>query len=474
MPILALAVLLSWPIVVAILFSRQERAQALIWSILIGYLILPPLIEIDLPAFPGLNKHMVPALAAGFMVYFAARDRAAPEERPPPMGGFVVLLLAMNFISPLMTALTNPDPLIDGINYRPAMTISQGVASQLLLFMQFLPFFMGYKLLWNARGAQLWLRSLILAVLWYTIPMLIELRLSPQINVWVYGFFQHDFIQTIRYGGFRPIVFLQHPLWVALMTMTAFLSAIAIARNNRTRRNILIALYLGVMVVLCKSAGALLQAMMAAPLVAFARPRMMVLASVMIAGLAFSYPTLRTTSWMPLQGIVDLAMSISPDRGRSLEFRLMNEEELLGRAMERPLFGWGSWGRSLYYDPYSGRLTAIPDGLWVIWIGSNGIFGYLAQFLLLLTPIFAMYRAMPRGSPGGNQAELVVLGTVSLMLAMNLLDLIPNATLTPLTWLTAGALLGNANRLRQGIPQADSLAGSERILPKKAGIQTVL
>lgn len=43
-----------------------------------------------------------------------------------------------------------------------------------------------------------------LGVLWYTIPMLIELRLSPQMNVWVYGFFQHDFIQTVRYGGSLP------------------------------------------------------------------------------------------------------------------------------------------------------------------------------------------------------------------------------------------------------------------------------
>ena len=474
MPLLALAVLLSWPVIVAILFSRLDRQQALIWSIFAGYLLLPPLVEIDLPVFPGLNKAMVPALAAAVMIYLVQRDPVPREDAPPPMGGFITLLIAMNFVGPLLTSMTNPDGLIDGINYRPPVALSQGVANMMLVGMQLLPFLMGYKILWNARGAQLWVRSLILGVLWYTIPMLIELRLSPQMNVWVYGFFQHDFIQTIRYGGFRPIVFLQHPLWVALLTMTAFLGAIAMARNDRSRRNILIALYLGVIVVLCKSAGALLQAMMAAPLVAFARPRTMVLAAAIVAGIAFSYPTLRTTSWMPLQGIVDVAMSISPERGRSLEFRLMNEEALLERAMERPLFGWGGWGRSLFYDPYSGRLASVPDGQWVIWIGSNGIFGYLAQFLLLLAPIFAMWRAMPRGRGAAQGPDFVVLGTGSLMLAMNLLDLIPNATITPLTWLTAGALLGNANRLRQAVPAAAQSPISEQVLPKKAGIQTVL
>lgn len=474
MPVLALMVLVCWPVVVGILFTRLDRAQALIWSIFGGYLVLPQLVEIDLPVFPGLNKHMIPAVAAAFMVYFITKDRARDEPQPPPLGRWVMLLLAMNFVSPIMTALTNPDPLVDGINYRPGMSISQGVANLILQCIMLLPFLLGYKVLWTARGAELWTRALVLGVLCYSVPMLIELRMSPQINVWVYGFFQHDFIQTIRYGGYRPIVFLEHPLWVALMTMTAFLSAIAIARNDRTRRNLLIAVYLGVIVFLCKSAGALMQAIMAAPLVAFFRPRIMVLFAALVATAAFSYPMLRTTPWMPLQGVVDLAGSISPERGRSLEFRLMNEEMLLERAMERPVFGWGGWGRSLFYDPYNGKLSSIPDGQWVIWIGATGIFGYLAHFLLLLTPIFAALRAVPGGRHPPRKKELVTLGALSLMLAMNLLDLIPNATITPLTLLTAGVLLGNAHRLRQGVAEGQVQPVQDRILPKKAGIQTVL
>lgn len=468
MPIVALLV---WPLVVALLFARRDPQRALIWSILAGYLLLPPVVALDLPVFPALDKMMVPAVAAAAMAYFVVRDRG---EKPPAMGGFVVLLLLMNLISPMATALTNPDPLIDGVNFRPGMNFAEGFSNVMLQGMQLLPFLLGYKLLWDAKGAELWCKALVLGVLWYTIPMLIELRMSPQINVWVYGFFQHDFIQTVRYGGYRPIVFLQHPLWVAVMVMTALLAAIALARNNRTRRNILIALYLGAIMVLCKSAGALVQSLMAAPLVLLARPRQMVLAAAVVASIAFAYPTLRTASWMPLQGVVNLAMSISPDRARSLEFRFMNEQRLVERAMERPVFGWGNWGRSLFYDPYDGRMSAVPDGQWVIWVGSRGVFGYLAYFLLLLTPVFMLLRAMPRGRKSSHSPELVVLGALSLMLAMNLLDLIPNATLTPLTWLTAGALLGNANRLRQGVTDAGIPADSDGTLPKKAGIQTVL
>ena len=37
---------------------------------------------------------------------------------------------------------------------------------------------------------------------------------------------------------------------------------------------------------------------------------------------------------------------------------------------------------------------------------------------------------------------------MSLILAFNVFDMLPNATLTPLTWLMAGALTGYAERLR--------------------------
>lgn len=60
------------------------------------------------------------------------------------------------------------------------------------------------------------------------------------------------------------------------------------------------------------------------------------------------------------------------------------------------------------------------------------------------------------------------------MLAMNCVDLIPNATLTPITWLAAGTLLGNARRLLKGVEQPGNLTMPGGILPKKAGIQTVL
>ena len=50
----------------------------------------------------------------------------------------------------------------------------------------------------------------------------------------------------------------------------------------------------------------------------------------------------------------------------------------------------------------------------------------------------------------------------------------PPLTLTPLTWLTAGAIMGNANRLRHRVPDASNSAQAAEVLPKKSGIPTVL
>lgn len=473
MPAFAFMMLLIWPVVTAVIFSRMDKQAALVCTILLGYLILPPLVEIDLPLVPGIGKPMVPALSAALML-FLRRDVPDEVPRPPGFGPVVTVLLVMNFIQPMMTAFANPDTLYDGINVRPGISITNGMGDTLVVFMQLLPFLLGFRWLSDLRGAELLIRGLVTGILCYSVLMIFEIRFSPQTNILVYGYFQHDFIQTIRYGGYRPIVFLEHPLWVALITMLAFLSAIVLARGNPTRRNVLIACYLGVILVSCKTAGALIQAMMAAPLIMLARPRVMVLAAAVVASVAFAYPTLRATPWSPMQAIVNTAMAISPDRGQSLEFRLINEEKLLERALERPVLGWGGWGRSLFYDPYDGKLSAIPDGQWVIWIGAKGIFGYLAIFLLLLTPIWTMMRAIPGGKGTGRQYELLVMGCLSLMLAMNCLDLIPNATQTPVTWLAAGTLLGNARRLLKAAPEAEARVVPGASLPKKAGIQTVL
>ena len=58
---------------------------------------------------------------------------------------------------------------------------------------------------------------------------------------------------------------------------------------------------------------------------------------------------------------------------------------------------------------------------------------------------------------------------MALMLGINMIDLIPNATLTPLTWLMAGAILGYAEAFSR---QTQTAAISPVAAP--TGLRTIL
>jgi len=126
------------------------------------------------------------------------------------------------------------------------------------------------------------------------------------------------------------------------------------------------------------------------------------------------------------------------EREESLQFRFLNEDLLLTHAEERPLFGWGLWSRGRVFDAETGADVSTTDGYWVIIIGIAGWAGYLAIFGLLGLPVLRLWLGMLRtGRP-----PPVVTSALGLLTAINMIDLLPNATLTPLTWLVAGALLG--------------------------------
>lgn len=469
----ALVMLLVWPAVVVVLFGRLPRPEAAVWSILGGYLILPPAVELTIPGIQHVDKYVIPALFAFIMTLI--RGRSASEAPPaPPFPPVVLAFFAMILIAPLLTAVTNTDTLVEGITVRPAITIIQAVGESILAAFHLLPFLLGYWLLSDPKGPQVLGRALILGMLAYSIPMAIEVRLSPQMNVWVYGYFQHDFIQTMRYGSFRPIVFLSHPLWVAFLTLSALICAIGFAFARGDRKSWMTVAYLTGLLLLCKTLGVLVHLMIAAPLLWLLTPRRMVMLSCLLGlGVTF-YPALRAAPWMPIEELSEFISGAEADRGQSFEFRLNNEAILLQRAMERPLFGWGSWGRALLVDPDNGRILTVTDGEWIRILGERGILGYVAEFGLLLLPLFMLWRAWPPDDGRRRGPDQMLLAAMSIILGLNLMDLLPNATVTPLTWLMAGTIAGSAARMAANVYHGNENPVLAQALPKKTGLNTVL
>lgn len=438
--LIAFAALALWPVVTAVLFLRLPPGRALIAAMLAGYLLLPPPpAGFDLPLVPPLTKDTIPALSAAFMCVILWRARMEIL----PRSALARVLVAAFILSPAGTVLTNGDPIVWGQFALPGLRPREAIGMMLSQAITIAPFLMARSLLARDEDQRDLLLALVLGGLVYSLPMLIEVRLSPQINIWVYGYFQHNFEQMMRAGGFRPIVFLYHGLWVAFFAMTTVLAAVAIMRRSGGRNAVIfgaIAAYLFAVLILCKSFAAIFYALAFVPVILFLSTRWQLRLAALIAVVALVYPVMKAAHWVPEEQILTAARSIGPDREVSLRFRFDNETVLSDRAYERPLFGWGLWGRHHIMDD-NGRMLTVTDGRWILVLGVLGWVGFLAEFGLLTLPLLMAFRRV-------DMDHAPYLGPVALILAVNVFDLIPNATITPLTWLFAGAILGYAESAR--------------------------
>jgi len=436
--------LMIWPLVAWVLYSRLPPDKALIWTILGGYMVLPTLVVFNLPVVPDLTKDSVPALAAAAIVVFRLRDRISVL----PKSTIGKMLICLFVLSPFATVLTNGDAIYNAKAALPALRIYDSVATIATQGIALLPFFLARRYLATPEAMRTIVMALVAAGLAYSLPIMIESRLSPILNLTFYGYMQHDFFQTLRFGGYRPMVFMPHGLWVAFFVLMSVLATLTMVRNSPAPlrpRYLLAMVYMLGILVLCKSAGPTIYAIILAPVLLIAPQRWQLVLAACLAIIVITYPLLRGSHLIPVDSLLNMASQANAERASSLNFRLVNEEQLLAHAAERPWFGWGGYGRSLLYDIVTGERTSIVDGYWIITLGIYGWLGYIAEFGLLVLPLLLLGReAIARRKVSLSP----FVGPVALILAANLVDLLPNATIIPFTWLLVGALLGYAETLK--------------------------
>lgn len=444
----AYAALVFWPLVTLALFRFLPPGRALIAAILAGYLLLPPQPAVlDLPLVPDLGKEEMAALSAAFVAVAIHR----PGLELLPRSILARWLIALYVLSPLGTILTNLEPLVFGPLFLPGLGLREGMSAVILQGITVTPFLLARHFLARPEDQRDLLLALMVGGLIYSLPVLAEIRLSPQINTLVYGYFQHSFEQMMRDGGFRPIVFLYHALWVAFYLMTALVAATAITRSMTGRARMLmlgVVGWLALTLVLGKSYASIFYAIALVPVVLFTSPRLQLHIAAVIAVVALAYPLARSIDIIPTDRIVALAGELGPDRAHTLKYRFDNESVLAARAWEKPVFGWGQWGRNHLFAASDGEMLTVTDGQWVLVFGIFGFAGLLGTFGLLALPVLGVWwrrRDIIQGEGALWTAAL------ALMLAVNMFDLLPNATITPLTWLFAGTVLGALERLPKRI-----------------------
>lgn len=438
----AFLVLFSFPLFAVVLFRLLPVPRALIWTIISGHLLLPSSTYFKIPMVPQIDRALVPALSALILcAIMAPKMRPSPDLTARTGRQVIIILLAMVLITPLLTVLTNSEPLINGRSFLPGLRLYDYFSMISQIVVNIIPIWLGLRYLNTHDAHKALLEAFVISGFIYTFPALLEIRISPQLHNWIYGFFPHDFIQSIRDGGFRPVVLLNHGLMVGIYFCISIISAAVLFREARREGRpawhwLAAAIWLTGVLYLSKSFGAFGLAIIFAMIVLFFGSRLQVAVAVVVGFVVMFYPMLRGAGWIPVDAAYEFALSINPDRAASLRFRTNNEDELLAHANLKPLAGWGSWGRNQLYDPEDGRMVSTTDGIWIIFIGMFGWIGYIGRFGLLTVPILFFALRQSRFGPSLITPGLIV------VLSATLVDLLPNAGLVNYIWLMAGAVAG--------------------------------
>jgi hypothetical protein len=323
------------------------------------------------------------------------------------------------------------------------------------------PYLLGRAYLGRPDGIRDAARAVVAAGLLYLPFCLWEVRMSPQLHRQIYGFAQHSFVQHIRGGHFRPMLFMAHGLMVAMFMAVSTLVAYWLWRTRAMQAVAGIrlgwaALALGVTTLLCRSAGAavlLLAGILVLEGTRLLRTSLLVLA---LACAPAAYCTLRM-SGADAKGLVELSTRwLGAERAESLHFRLVNEEMIVERAMAHPWLGWGRGNDARVHDE-EGRDVSVVDGLWIIAVGTQGLMGLIATGLVLAEPLLLLLLAFR----GRRWADPRVAPAAALALAVGLwaIDDLLNAMVSPVFPLVAGAVVSFALhavavRQRRGIAPA--------------------
>ena len=430
--------LILWPFVAPVFFFLMGPGRGLIWSVAVGYLFLPEAIAIDFPGLPSYDKVAAISLSAllGVVLTKNRLDVNSTVRADAKITRRMLLLLfIICFLGPLGTWQTNPETLINGPVVRPSLGVSDALNMSSGMVMRFLPMVLALYVLRTPELQRELLIALVVMTLAYTPLILFEWRISPQLHQWVYGYFQHVWLQHVRGGGFRPIVFLSHGLVVGLLLMTTLLAALALSRDKTQSPLIflLIAFWIFLVLFMSRNFGALALAILFGPVALLFSPRMQVRVAVVISLFILTYPAIKQAGYSPDEKILEMVAPLAPERAHSFGVRLENESMLLERAAEKPVFGWGGWGRTRVFSE-TGRDLTIIDGLWIVIMGQFGWVGYLSFFGVITLPFLALRRAVRR------KPITPVIGGIAVVMSANLLDLIPNSTTSPMAMMMLGAV----------------------------------
>ena len=422
-------VMFGWIPAVLYLFNRLPAQRALVVSFISAWLFLPQA-TFPLPGLPDYTK--MSATCYGVLLATIIFDF---KRLSSFQFGWLDLPMLVWCICPFASSITNDLSWYDGVSAVVEQTVTWG-----------LPYYLGRVYLNNLDGLRKLTIGIFIGGLIYVPLCLLEIRISPQLHRIFYGFYaRNDFSQEIRYGGYRPTVFMEHGLMVGAWMMAAALLGCWLWKAGVIKQLWSIPIKwlvtaLLITVVLVKSTGAWLLLAIGI-VILFVANWFRTSFLVLLISVAISlYVYLGVTGNFPGEQIVSVVSQVfHEERAQSLEFRFDNEKILSDKARQKMMFGWGGWGRNHVYDEW-GKDISVTDSLWIIAFGANGAVGVISLIASLLLPVIGFLQRYSTNL--WFNPKLAPAASLTVLLALYVLDCVLNSMINPIYTLACGGIAG--------------------------------
>ncbi len=418
----------GWIPLILAAFALFPPRRAVLCGFVCGWLFLP-IVEYPIPGFPDYTKLV--AVCGGVLLGSLIFDFRRFLTLRPDWFDIPIVLFCF---SPFFSSVSNELGLHDGLSVVFAQLLTWGV-----------PYCLG-RLYFSDLAA---LRDLACGIfagaLAYAPLTLLEFWIGPVLHRLVFGFAQPMIDSIPRFGGLRPIVFMESSLMVAAWMAAAAIVGIWMWRTGAS------ALFAGLPMkwlvpfvviasLLMRSVNGWFVLAVGTVLLFLSAALRTKLALAVILALILAFLGARASGfWSGQQAVTVVSTLINPIRAQSLRFRFQNEQIIGDNARRHPMLGWGRQLRP-FYNLGTGR-PAVPDSLWIAVFAQFGLIGLAGFAALLLLPVIRfLWRVAPGQwcQPGG----LAAAAALAVVLTMYTVDLLFNGFANPIFMLASGGLAG--------------------------------
>jgi hypothetical protein len=407
------------------LFVRFPPQRAVIISFVLGWLFLPQ-VSYPIPLLPAFTK--LSAVCYSILLATVVYDTARLTCFKP---GWLDVPMLIWCLCPIVSQISNGgSPITPTFN----QIISWG-----------LPYLVGRLYVGSLDGLRQLAIGIFAGGLAYIPFTLIEGVKGPILHQMVYGVSSFDdWTQALRAGGWRPVVFMQHGLMVAVWMMTAALMAVWFWQTGALKkfqgRNIkTLAIMLIIAFFLCRSTGAYSLFVFALIVLFCAKRFRTSLPLLFIIGYIVFYLYISAAGQFSSKEVMGFITPIfGQDRAGSLKYRFDMEEILGEKARQRIIFGWGDSGGNRVYNQ-QGQDISVTDSLWIIAFGTYGTVGLVSLFSSLLLPVivFTLFKYPART---WSNPKVAPAASLAVALTMYVFDCVLNAMTNPIFALIAGGI----------------------------------